>query len=85
MFVGLDLFDRNNNDWTFRKNIPGIEEDYDKSGYKVKMPPNVIRSIILGCNMEEKTKLIAIAEKLGVSIYEAELGTPYQLNFKQIR
>ena len=51
------------------------------------MPSNVIHSIILGCNMEEKTKtkLIAIAEKLGASIYETELGTPYQLNFKPIR
>ena len=84
LFVGLDLFDNN---WTFRKNIPGIEEDNKKLGYKVNMPSNVIHSIILGCNMEEKTKtkLIAIAEKLGVSIYETELGTPYQLNFKPIR
>ena len=42
---------------------------------------------LCGYNMEEKmkTKLIAIAEKLGVSIYETELGTPYQLNFKPIR
>ena len=84
LFVGLDLFDNN---WTFRKNIPGIEEDNEKLGYKVNMPSDVIHHIILGCNMEgkTKTKLIAIAEKLGVSIYEAKLGTPYQLNFKQIR
>ena len=84
LFVGLDLFDRN---MSFRKDIPGIEEDNEKLGYKVNMPSNVIHSIILGCNMEEKTKtkLIAIAEKLGVSIYGTELGTPYQLNFKQIR
>lgn len=83
LFVGLDLFDKNN----FRNNILGIEEDHEKLGYIVNMPPKVIRSIFLGCNMEEKirTKLIGIAEKLGVSIYGTELGTPYQLNFKQIR
>lgn len=83
LFVGLDLFDKNN----FRNNIHGIEEDHEKLGYIVNMPPKVIRSIFLGCNMEEKirTELIGIAEKLGVSIYGTELGTPYQLNFKQIR
>lgn len=87
LFVGLDLFVRNKQGWSFRNDIPGIEEDNEKLGYKVNMPSNVIHSIILGCNMEEKTKtkLIAIAEKLGVSIYETELGTPYQLNFKPIR
>lgn len=63
-----------------QKDIKGVKKTED--GYKVPMPKNAMKSIIMGHNMskENKAELADISKKFGLPLYETEPTTPFNID-----
>ena len=79
MFLGLDLLRR--------PHMPdGILKDEKKyKGYKVNMPENAVKALILGHNMEKETRqrLLVKAKKLNIPSYVTEAKVPFNIDIKE--
>ena len=72
MFIG--------NDFVQRDNIKGVIKT--EKGYKIPMPKNAMKSIIMGHNMskENKAELADISKKMGLPLYETKPTTPFNID-----
>lgn len=76
MFIGKDFMGR--------QNMPkGVVES--PNGYKINMPQNAIKSIVLGHNSDEciRRKLIEIAEQNNLPVYITEAKIPFNIDIKE--
>lgn len=65
-------------------NNPKIK--YEVDGYKIPIPQNAIKSIIIGHNFP-KDRLYCIREaqiKYGVNVYKTKVNIPFLLNFEDV-
>ena len=71
MFVAKDFLHRD---------IKGVAKM--EKGYKIPMPKNAMKSIIMGHNMskENKVELAGISKKMGLPLYETKPTTPFNID-----
>lgn len=75
LFIGKDLLRRENL-------IDGVVKT--QNGYKINMPKDAIKSIVLGHNIDEciRTKLLEIAKAHNLPVYITEAKIPFNIDIK---